>query len=409
MRDYSLEPRVAIDNSSAFRYKSVLEDPWTRNYSAISSANDGLRAIANGMEFGDDGENTMRAKAFAKFVQGLCHGNIALQYDKGYILDENSDLSAEVPELKPYSQVMDAAIQMLEEAVQLFDNNSFVLPNTWINGLTPTNTDLSKLVHSHIARFLSLVARTPEEKTAVDWNAVMTHAQQGITEDFAPIGDNETWWDALKYSGNLSRRCRADYKTIGVTDTSGNYQQWLASDLANRTPFLIYTADRRITAEGDPEGDGLYFGYKGASNFNIAWGMYHHSMYMHIRYMDHRNSGRTSEMPAFLVTEVRLLEAEARYRLGMGGVADIINETRVNIGGLPPATDSDPDLFEKLKYEKNIELFCTSGGRAFYDKRGWGDLVPGTPYQHPVPAIELELMMMPTYTFGGVGGDCSVQ
>jgi hypothetical protein len=108
-----------------------------------------------------------------------------------------------------------------------------------------------------------------------------------------------------------------------------------------------------------------------------------------------------------------LLQAEALYRLGLPGVADLVNRTRVDRGGLTPATDVDPHLFDMLAYEKRIETFYTGEGIAFFDRRGWGDpistdefghgLVQGTLFHFPVPGRELERLGLPYYTFGGEG------
>ena len=45
--------------------------------------------------------------------------------------------------------------------------------------------------------------------------------------------------------------------------------------------------------------------------------------------------------------------------------------------------------------------FDASGGLAYFDARGWGTLLKGTPLHFPVPALELNALPMPIYTFGG--------
>jgi hypothetical protein len=116
---------------------------------------------------------------------------------------------------------------------------------------------------------------------------------------------------------------------------------------------------------------------------------------------------------------MRLLVAEGHYwRNEAQLAADIVNETRVAIGELPPVTvtgttgarctprrrdGSCGDLFDALKWEKYLETMQTASGLMFFDKRGWGELYPGTPLQLPVPARELIERRMPVYTFGGGG------
>ena len=59
-----------------------------------------------------------------------------------------------------------------------------------------------------------------------------------------------------------------------------------------------------------------------------------------------------------------------------------------------------------MKYEKRIETFQTAAGIAYFDDRGWGDLVTNTPIHFPIPGRELETLGLQQYTFGG-GGDGS--
>ena len=37
----------------------------------------------------------------------------------------------------------------------------------------------------------------------------------------------------------------------------------------------------------------------------------------------------------------------------------------------------------------------------YTDRRGWGDLVKGTPTMLAIPGKELEILLMENYTFGG--------
>lgn len=417
MQDLSSEPRTAYDNSSSYRYRAFSETPWYNMYRAISNANDGLVQINQGIKIGVNGAGTPRAKAFAKFVQGLAHGFLALLFDRAFVFDETVDLDTETLEMKPYAEVMQAAISQLEEAVTICNANAFTLPETWINGLALTNVELAQLAHSYIARFMAQLARDPNERASVNWAEVISHADQGITQDFAPVGDGDYWWDGMKYLGQNHIWARADYKTIGLADTSGAYQAWLNTPVANRQPFDIHTADRRIT-DGTPKGAGTDFKHAGTPRHRPDRGTYHFSFYQHYRYIDHFNNGAVGPMPAFLVTELTMLKAEAMLRLGQtSGVAALLNMTRVGRGQLPPASDADAagspsdaqnpavsaSLWSKLKHEKKIETYLTGSGVAFFDRRGFNELVGGTPIHFPVPGKELEVLQREIYTFGGGG------
>jgi hypothetical protein len=247
----------------------------------------------------------------------------------------------------------------------------------------------------------------------------------GITEDFAPIGDDNGLfeWDCMKFYGSDGETwSRMDYRTIGPADESGGYQNWLASPVEGRRVFDIHTGDRRIVGDAvDPTVDGKYTEYWGLNGpFPAARGTYHYSSQTHRRWRDYLLNNANGLMPYILVSEMDLLQAEGLLRTGgsMLSVAGLINKTRVAIGELNPATASDPignpsdehshldsaTLWARLKYEKHIETFQTAAGLAFFDDRGWGDLLEGTPIHFPVPGVELETLGLQQYTFGGVGG-----
>lgn len=407
MRWASTEPRIEYDNSPTYSYNNFTETPWYDLYSVISTANDALKLLDGGMEMATP-ERTARARAFAKFLQGASHGFLALFFDKAFIFDETVDLETDKLEFSPYSDVMTAAISQLEAAAALFEAGTADVPSEWINGLTVSSSDMAKLVHSYIARYLASVARTPADREAVDWNRVISHIDKGVTEDFAPEGDGIFWWARHFYQGQHPVWVRADNKTVGLADTSGNYEAWLATPVADRQPFLIHTADKRIT-DGNPEGVGLDFRYAGTPRHRPDRGTYHFSFYFNQRFEYHFLNDATGPMPMVTTREMDLLKAEALFRLNQGGVADLINKTRVPRGGLPPVSDSDADLWDKLVYEKKIECFLAgSAGLAFWDARGWDKLVSGTPYHWPVPGLELEILLEPYYTFGGPGGKDTV-
>lgn len=417
MKDFGSEPRAPITNSSSYGYAYVVESPYFNAYAALAAVRDGIIAIEGGLEIGEDGADTQRALTMAKFIQGIAMGTVALLYDQGAILTEDTDV--ENVSFAPYSELMAAAIASLEEGIALANANTFTTEDTWMSG-THTNTELAQLMHSYIARFMVEVARTPAERDAVDWNAVKSHVDQGITSDFTVYGDDVNWWDIMKTYTVYSVWGRADVRSVGPADQSGNYQAWMATPVAQRDEILIDTDDRRITG-GDPESDGKYFGYMGPARFRPERGTYHMSYYGTIRYDDYAYDW-LGDMVEVSKAEMDFLKAEALYRTGdRQGAVDIINAYRVPNGELPPVTvdgvsgdrctprladGSCADLWETLKYEKRIEVWLTSPGDAFFDDRGWGDLVSGTAIQFPVPAAELETLLMDVYTFGG-GGESS--
>lgn len=407
MQDWGTIPRAAYQNNSSYGYNGVNRLPWYRLYTVISAVNDGLIAIDGGMEFGDDGEDTERARAFAKFNQGLAYGYLALLYDQAFVIDETTDLTSVEFQFIGYEEVMDAAIQMLDEAAQIASSGDFSIPLSWVpTGTALTSDQLAQLAKSYSARFLAQVARTPAEREAVDWADVIARIDQGITSDFVLEYDGDTWWEYAKnYAANQTWQ-RASYYTIGETDESGAYQTWLNTPAADRQPFDIVTDDRRITGPDGPTDDGTDFAHVGPAAFRADRGTYFFSNYMHSRF-SYLWPSFAGAAPMMEVEEMDLLKAEAYLRMGQAAAAvPLINNTRVTRGQLPPAlaTESTDELMRKMQYEKRIELFVVSFGNHFFDARGWGRLLPGTPLHLPVPARELETLSLPLYTFGGSAG-----
>jgi hypothetical protein len=82
MNHSSQEPRKKILNDQLYRYSWVVEQPWSTSYSVLAAARDGLIALDGGLRIGEGGADTQRARAFAKLLQGLGHGDLALIYDQ---------------------------------------------------------------------------------------------------------------------------------------------------------------------------------------------------------------------------------------------------------------------------------------------------------------------------------------
>ena len=434
MRDMSSEPRIAWNNNSTYSRASSTREPWFDSYRGISNANDALNAIASAEAaesvennvYTREGYNVARLKAFAKMNQGLMHATLSLIFDQAFIFDETVDLDADILELKPYAEVNQAAVKMLEDARSIAQSGDFTYTkeDDWIFGLDVTSAQMVQLINSFIARIKVQVARNEAERAAVNWGEIISLVDAGITEDFAPIGDDdgETEFDCLKFYGqNGTTWSRADYRTIGPADESGGYDKWLDADLKDRLVFDIVSADRRIVGDAeDTKVDGSDFEYQGNNGpFPAARGVYHYSSHNHKRYQYYQAAEANGAMPHMIVAEMDSYKAEALLRTGGSteDVANLINKTRVGRGVMNPATGSDPagsptdvqstrdsaSLWAKLKHERRIETFQTWAGLAYYDDRGLGDLVTGTPIHFPVPGAELETLGIQIYTFGGVG------
>lgn len=448
MQDFGTEPRMAINNNPSYGYAYAIEDPWYQNYAALKAANDGIRAIdgLGGGEPVDVGGDETMARAFAKFVQGISHGQLAMLYDQAFIFDETigpDEIDAGL-EMVPYTDVMNAAIGFLNDAIDIASTGTFTLPNAWIQDEEVDDQRLIALAHSYAARYMASVARTPTEAAAVDWATVRAHAEQGITEEFGPTADlNFVWWDALKaWGGVYAGWGRLDLRFLGMGDTSGEYQAWMGTPVQDRQPFLISTTDGRVAGD-TPDSDGAYVQYYSTIPFRPERGTYFFSNYGDMRWtwdwecddpdeVDvvedpcdwaayHFYAGLfNTPIPDFMPQELWALIAESHIWEGNPDLAvPFINATRadwlpeVTAAGVPDAADCVPmepsstaecgSLLTALHWEKWLNIYHTGMGVEYADARRWGYLVSGTPLHLPVPGSELQVLQLPIYTFGGGG------
>jgi hypothetical protein len=420
-------PRRAYDNTDGSEQEGLARFAWFDYYTGLDSSNEGLRAIDGGMVIGD-AARTHRARTFAKFTQGLLLGYLGLSYDQALIVKEDSDIEALMRDAgyRPYPEVIAAAIESLEEAIALAGEQAFTIPDDWVNNKTITNDRLAELAHSFIARFLVYEPRTAAAREHVDWDAVLYHAERGITHDFiiphtrANHPSDPNWKHRLQNTDAFGGY-RGDPYFLGKADVSGNYQDWLATPLNQRDWFHITTPDRRITGD-TPTSSGKYFQYSDHNPYREERGTWRKSYYGFYRW---EGEAINADVVIMTVDEMNLLRAEAFIRTGriQEGV-DLINITRVENGELPPVTaDGVPeapdcvprtregaceDLLGALMYERLMEATGLEAPRDFFDSRGWDRLVSGTFLHLPIPIRELTTLGLESYTFGGGGEGSAV-
>lgn len=419
-------PRTAWNNSPANTRSGVNRIPWYELYRTNSAVTDVIKAIDGGLIIGDTAR-TVRTKAVAKFMQGLAHGYLGLYFDQAFVAGESLDVDTiTVPVLRPYSEVIDSAIAMLDGAIAVAQTRDFTLPPDAFLHTAMTRDQFVRLANSFAARLMVYQARTPAERQAVDWNAVITRIDAGIQTDFAPTGVVDIIWDdwkrltaRVRTASRPSDFGRPSYWLIGPADSTQGYVNWMATPVENRVAFQMRTRDRRIQGAGGPTVAGLYAGYNLNNIFAASRGTWRYSHYFFRRY-GLGTSWQDSPNPDMLVSEMNLLKAEAYIRLNQpANAVPLINLTRAANGQLPAVTvDGPPDeagcvprkiaggcgsLWDALRYEKNIEGMGVTGVIAFFDARGWGALPQGTPLHFPVPGAELATLRLPNYTFGGSG------
>jgi hypothetical protein len=317
------------------------------------------------------------------------------------------------------------------------DGPGFTLPYGWMQAQV-TSDELARLAHSYKARFRAQLARTPAERAVVDWSAVLSDVEAGLQGDHLMEMDWDAgWYNAILDYSTWPSWHNLNYFIYGMADQSERYQEWLQVPFYEKThllpdgrPVLIVTPDLRFPrgerVDAQRAAGGRYFRIASEAEEGDTWkrpdrGSWRWSWYKAGPLSADYGSGGQLIQPLFRWAEMRLLQAEALFRLGnRAGAAAIVNETRT-AAGLSPTDASGSnascvprlpdrscgDLWEMLKWEKRMETVWTgvAGANWWFDGRGWGDLWRNSPLQLPIPCEELRVLGFgECYTFGGPGG-----
>jgi hypothetical protein len=395
------------------------------------SASDGLRRLAaSGFTLGSAAQDA-RAKAFGQFMLGLSLGHLGMIYDSAAIVAPTDDPEA-VPPLSGYSKVDTTALAWLDSAEASVNANTAIfgsLPNTWIKGNGPDAAGFIRIIRSYRARMRAAAARTPAERAAVDWDKVIADATNGITADLSIAMDPGVGWDVVwVIQQYLFQSWHQMWQfMVGFADTSGGFDAWLATPVANRAPFLVVTPDRRFpqgttraeqqaNSPAAPTGN-LYFRNRPSSQ-DIAGISLAFSYYDYYRFQGFFNAQRVGNYPVMTVAELKLLAAEGYLRKNQVAAAvPLIDYSRVAKGSLPslagitdlttpvpggascvPRVPQGPNftsaacgnIFEAMKWEKRMETAFIGYGSWYFDSRGWGDLPQNTALHWPVPWQEMD-------------------
>lgn len=404
MRFNNLEPRLPYENNSAGGDRFVSSRPWDSYYGTLGAANDALRAFASGVALATPAE-TDKFKALAQFSQAASLGNLALLFDRAFVVDEAFDPAGPKPELKPYAEVSAAALAKWEALVASTNGKTetydpSVIP---LNVGPLTSARLNRFANSMAALLMAYTPRNAAEAATVNWAKVATLAEKGIGTgsagapfDFTVIGDNNNWYSYLVYFGDAHSWIRTDQRLINRMDPSIPVKFNGTVVPRGTSPDARYLSD---------------FTFRGSVIGDPGRGIYMQSPWYHSRFEAHAltqaaTSARTP-VPYLLAAESDLVRAEALIRRAgpdLATAATLINNSRVTRGQLAPATAAQgaATLLSYIDYERDIETLNTSGFTHF--QRRHIDGLQAATWRHlPIPAKELETLVLPIYTFGGVG------
>ena len=391
-----------------------------------------------------------QARAFAWFTLGLANGYLSLAWDSAAIASPDNDPACVsldcLPQLLPYGVVNAAAIENLDSAEAVATaapSGAFPIPAAWLR--QPANVsqaDFIRLVRSYRALLRAGAARTPAERAALNWPAIIADANAGITANYQVNADPANNWN-INWPVNNFRQGSwhgMHMFMLGPADTSGQYEPWLNLPRTSKQQFVIVTPDRRFPAGADRTAQqsgtavlpaGQYFRNRPPGDDTPGDGL-GSSMYDHYRFRAFFNANRIGPYPILTKAEIDLLAAEGYIRTNDLEAARLkINPTRT-AAGLPeiPAgvTINDPvpggtacvprvpfwtgtayqavcgNILEAMKWEKRMETAYTGYGNWFIDSRGWGDLPEGTALDWPVPWQEADTRLL---QFATIRGGCT--
>jgi len=368
----SAMPRAAIANSRGNPYEVENLVQYARLPRAARVAANGIVALRKpGFTIGSVASD-QRAMAFAYLVLGTANGNLALVYDSVSIVTPEDNIAQGAPaDLLGYKEGMVIALEQLDSAIAISGRSpGYTLPAAAINGNAFTSAQVIQFARGWKARLRAGVARTPAERAAVDWAAVIADAAAAPTGDItilasaaAPAPAGAVWtvataqhevWDTWTQQSPMIIGMADSVRPGGAACAAGDcYDAWLATALNSRYRFLIKTADQRFppgeTRDAQrlssgpagvdfptPPRTNLYFKNRRPTDpTGEAWAV---SQYDFYRYQAFWNTNNTA-MPIMLRAEMDLLMAEGYIRTGdfVNAMAKI-NITRVANGKLPPLT-----------------------------------------------------------------------
>lgn len=417
-RGWTNDPTASTRTSVEAFWSGGLDENATDRpgfYSALSSANSALTAIRKNGVVINDAATTKRAEIVAQFMQGASLMMIALNYDKGYFVDETTDLKT--LEYINRKAMRDSAVLKLTGAATLAAANAFTTDPSWANGVSYTNVQIAQIARTMAAMTLAWYPRDDGENAAVAWAQVSSLAAQGMSSgtpvDFNFMGDGyASWISELMYwfngidGGRVSTRVahfmdpvtQVDPYRLGVGSVQPSSLDKRMGDGSFGTPAMV----AGFTNVPKTANSGSDFAYlKQGQVFRPDRGYYHQSNIGHVRYdASHQQSaddvyGGYGLMPTISSHQSDLIWAEALIRQGGGAnltaAANLIDKTRVTRGGLSSAAGfvgtvgSDADgpcmangklaknggactLWSVLLYEYEVELLGL-GPAPFYHQR----------------------------------------
>src|SRR5881296_1307811 len=432
--------RAAWQNDAASAQRTQIEFLWYGYYSALSAANDVVTAIRKKGLIITDAATTKMVETMGVLVQALCLSQISLMYDKGFVVDENSDLTS--LSFSTRAQMRDKAIEKFDDVIKNLTATTFTVAGDFFGkpGQGYDNVAIAQIANTMAARTLAYFPRTAAENvdpSVVNWAKVVSYAKNGISSPTAGTPFDWVfhqdgcinWCDFLKVWTNDMTTMRIHSRVAHLMDPLTQPDPWnLAANSSPHSPDArLGDGTMRAERAGDAYAEAMevHPDLTGNGGYDYVWsfhqenqnksrGLWHQSAIGQVRYDSLATCGDdpqgdaagVGDAPVVLAAENDLIWAEALIRRAApdaATAATLINYTRVGPdrlgrprGSLPPSTGTLADL----QYEQDVEL-PGSNIAPYFNQRRIDNLEPLTPHEMPVPAKQLIALQLPLYTWGG--------
>lgn len=400
------KPEIANTDQNAAFPKTF----WYNQYSKINTVKNMLSMIKEkGLVYKEGGEDaTYKILANCYFLMGAYYTELALLFDKCFILTEDTDNNnITVDDLVSSDKVQAQALIYLDKCIDIcnnytFDNFESLLPSNVIS-----NSDkLKRMANFMAARALAYFPRTNE--TNVDWNQVLQYIDNGLEEDIKatlPLQGFEVWSMAAAGYPEGQQWVRVNMRVINMMANNDPNAPWpLPADFMNDETLPEATSDDYRLGT-----DFIYYPNPESPSGGMSYAGYqYYSSYALKRFTDTGQPSGVGDLYLFMKAESDLLKAEALLNVGRKSEAvSLINITREGRGHLHDITEisTDNDVLEAIYYERFVECGYAYAGTPFYDRRRTPidkfQLATRSFRELPIPVMELTFWNLDSYTFGG--------
>lgn len=415
--DFAEEPRMAFNNSVTYDASGFSRYCWNSLNSTVVSANSIIQAIADGIVLeevsgSDTIDRTSDAEIAAYFIKGAAQGFLGAWYDKGYIVDIDSDLGA--LEFVDYKALIAAGLANIQTAIDKA-NAASSLTFDFMLKVDMDKARFIQMCNSYRAKIAISEARTKDETIQTPYATISSWVDAGFDTDFTINTSPNDWWhNGLDwYTYRLSSADGAgyiptDHKIMHLINPN-HYEKYYHPDTGFYAPLV--TNDMRFHTTTVFNGtQGYYFYVQNFGYLNPNRNRYLFTVYTNNKWWNFNQIYVDPDYPnpIFLTYEGDLIKAECDLKGGStAGTLAVMNDPtgpRKALGMLPDVTiANEAEAINYLHLEHSFELDHAAmavGQWAFM--RRWDLLQKGTPLHAPVPARELEATGKEIYTFGGV-------